>query len=80
MQYMMEYPCISIDVGNSTTIYAHREGNSPHDDMSCGTELQYLVKWVNWSHLHNTWETGMSAPSVCLSVCLCERVYACRVI
>ena len=21
-------------------------------------EDQYLVKWVGWSHLHNTWETG----------------------
>lgn len=20
--------------------------------------MQYLVKWLNWSHLHNTWETG----------------------
>ena len=23
-------------------------------------EEQYLVKWVGWSHLHNTWETGES--------------------
>lgn len=22
------------------------------------TEIQYLVKWVGWSHLHNTWESG----------------------
>lgn len=21
-------------------------------------EVQYLVKWLSWSHLHNTWETG----------------------
>ena len=21
-------------------------------------EVQYLVKWLGWSHLHNTWETG----------------------
>jgi chromodomain-helicase-DNA-binding protein 1 len=20
-------------------------------------ESQYLIKWLNWSHLHNTWET-----------------------
>lgn len=20
--------------------------------------MQYLVKWLHWSHLHNTWETG----------------------
>ena len=20
-------------------------------------ENQYLIKWLNWSHLHNTWET-----------------------
>lgn len=23
-------------------------------------EVQYLVKWQNWSHLHNTWETEAS--------------------
>ena len=21
------------------------------------TETQYLVKWLKWSHIHNTWET-----------------------
>ena len=26
------------------------------EDME--TEMQYLVKWVGWSHLHNTWESG----------------------
>ena len=23
-----------------------------------GTEVQYLIKWLGYSHLHNTWETG----------------------
>lgn len=27
------------------------------------TEVQYLVKWLNWSHLHNTWETEASLNS-----------------
>ncbi len=22
--------------------------------------MQYLVKWLKWSHLHNTWETEAS--------------------
>lgn len=26
-------------------------------------EVQYLVKWKNWSHLHNTWETEASLTS-----------------
>ena len=26
-------------------------------------EVQYLVKWGNWSHLHNTWETESSLTS-----------------
>ena len=26
--------------------------------MEGATEVQYLVKWLSWSHLHNTWETG----------------------
>ena len=24
------------------------------------SEVQYLVKWLNWSYLHNTWETEAS--------------------
>lgn len=20
-------------------------------------EIQYLIKWKNWAHIHNTWET-----------------------
>lgn len=27
------------------------------------SEIQYLVKWLNWSHLHNTWETEASLES-----------------
>ena len=23
-----------------------------------GNEVQYLIKWLGFSHLHNTWETG----------------------
>jgi len=30
------------------------------------TELQFLVKWKNWSHLHSTWEAkeGLVAQNV----------------
>ena len=48
------------DIGDKTTCYAKREGDSP-SKLGAGdaTEVQYLVKWRNWSYLHNTWETGM---------------------
>lgn len=27
-------------------------------EEAAGTEVQYLIKWLGYSHLHNTWETG----------------------
>lgn len=50
------------DIGNKTTCYAKQEGDSPNKPGGAGeaTEVQYLVKWRNWSYLHNTWETEES--------------------
>ncbi|XP_026286937.1 chromodomain-helicase-DNA-binding protein 1 isoform X2 [Frankliniella occidentalis] len=51
-------------VGNITTMYAvetngdPNEGSDPNDFEN--TELQYLIKWKNWSHIHNTWESEFS--------------------
>ena len=34
-------------------------GVAPDAGVATGEmEKQYLVKWLGWSHLHNTWETG----------------------
>ncbi|XP_041975672.1 chromodomain-helicase-DNA-binding protein 1 isoform X1 [Aricia agestis] len=50
--------------GNVTTVYyieEHgdpNEGCDPNDEES--TELQYLIKWKGWSHIHNTWESEKS--------------------
>lgn len=43
--------------GSPTTCYEvddHGDPNTPDFDES---ETQYLIKWKNWSHIHNTWES-----------------------
>ncbi|XP_070543055.1 chromodomain-helicase-DNA-binding protein 1-like isoform X2 [Ptychodera flava] len=50
--------------GSKTTIYnveaeqlaatATQGGEEENQE----TELQYLIKWKNWAHIHNTWETA----------------------
>lgn len=50
--------------GNITTIYAIEENGDPNDgcdsDDVDGTEDQYLIKWKDWAHIHNTWESEAS--------------------
>ena len=59
------------DTGNKTTWYAIKQDselkmafngssgdlNAPPTSDGEATEVQYLVKWCKWSHIHNTWET-----------------------
>ncbi|KAG7198230.1 hypothetical protein KM043_005637 [Ampulex compressa] len=45
--------------GNVTTIYAVEENGDPNPQNLTNeeTEMQYLIKWKGWSHIHNTWES-----------------------
>ena len=52
--------------GPSTTIYNIDEYGDPNanyngdDETQPDGEQQFLIKWKNWSHLHNTWESRSS--------------------
>ncbi|XP_078487600.1 chromodomain-helicase-DNA-binding protein 1 [Ciona intestinalis] len=46
--------------GAKTTAYAVKKSPDPNNGFNIKTdeaETQYLIKWKNWSHLHNTWES-----------------------
>ncbi|KAM6233124.1 chromodomain-helicase-DNA-binding protein 1-like isoform 1-T2 [Porphyrio hochstetteri] len=46
--------------GAATTIYAVEADGDPNTGFEKSKELgevQYLIKWKGWSHIHNTWET-----------------------
>lgn len=46
--------------GSSTTVYAVEADGDPNANYNPGKEAgdtQYLIKWKNWAHIHNTWET-----------------------
>jgi hypothetical protein len=52
--------------GPSTTIYNIDDYGDPNvnyngdDETQLDGEQQFLIKWKNWSHLHNTWESHTS--------------------
>lgn len=57
------------EVGAVTTVYApDYEEMMKRGEPLPGepTEVQYLIKWKGWSHLHNTWETekGLTEQNV----------------
>ncbi|XP_008832816.1 chromodomain-helicase-DNA-binding protein 1 [Nannospalax galili] len=46
--------------GATTTIYAVEADGDPNSGFEKNKEpgeIQYLIKWKGWSHIHNTWET-----------------------
>ena len=46
--------------GGTTTVYAIEADGDPNANFNSNKEageIQYLMKWKNWSHIHNTWET-----------------------
>jgi Chromo (CHRromatin Organisation MOdifier) domain len=51
--------------GSKTAIYNIERDGDPNEgfnavDKSEEFEVQYLIKWKNWSHMHNTWESEAS--------------------
>ena len=53
-----------IVIGAITTMYAPEAkdllAKGLPDPKTEETELQFLIKWKNWAHIHNTWETEKS--------------------
>ena len=48
--------------GSKTAIYNVDKDGDPceYADDKNACETQYLIKWKNWSHIHNTWESEAS--------------------
>ncbi|CAH8517302.1 unnamed protein product [Schistosoma turkestanicum] len=49
--------------GNPTTLYntqLEKDLNAGFNPKQEDGELQFLIKWRNWSHIHSTWETESS--------------------
>ena len=44
--------------GSKTTFYNAQDNGDPNETLdTLDTETQYQIKWKNWAHIHNTWET-----------------------
>uniref|UniRef100_A0A671RH31 Chromodomain-helicase-DNA-binding protein 1-like n=1 Tax=Sinocyclocheilus anshuiensis TaxID=1608454 RepID=A0A671RH31_9TELE len=58
--YVKVLSCSLTATGAVTTVYAVEADGDPNanfDPSRQPGEVQYLMKWKNWSHIHNTWET-----------------------
>uniref|UniRef100_A0A8C2GNL1 Chromodomain helicase DNA binding protein 2 n=1 Tax=Cyprinus carpio TaxID=7962 RepID=A0A8C2GNL1_CYPCA len=50
--------------GASTTLYAIEENGDPGADFDPEKdegETQFLIKWKDWSYIHNTWESSVDS-------------------
>ncbi|KAL2297163.1 hypothetical protein Nmel_015222 [Mimus melanotis] len=60
-QCIKPYGVVSLlATGAATTIYAVEADGDPNTGFEKSKEpgeIQYLIKWKGWSHIHNTWET-----------------------
>jgi chromodomain-helicase-DNA-binding protein 1 len=56
--------CSIVVTGNITTMYYVEENGDPNEGVDANdlenTEEQYLIKWKDWAHIHNTWESDNS--------------------
>lgn len=56
--------CFFLATGGNTTCYAVETGGDPNEGAEKlepeETEVQFLIKWKGWSHIHNTWESEQS--------------------
>jgi len=46
--------------GSKTTCYNVEDNGNPNanvDSTKEETQHQFLIKWKNWAHIHNTWES-----------------------
>ena len=46
--------------GSKTAIYIVQEEGDPNEGFDPDKEegdVQYLIKWKNWSYIHNTWDS-----------------------
>ncbi|KAH9286773.1 Chromodomain-helicase-DNA-binding protein 2 [Echinococcus granulosus] len=67
--------------GNSTTLYNSRLEKDPNEGFDPAKEkgeIQYLIKWRSWSHIHSTWETeaSLTSPDRGFPVDGMKRLYA----
>lgn len=46
-------------IGEKTTIYNVEENGDPNLVLpeDTPTEVHFFIKWKNWAHIHNTWES-----------------------
>ncbi|CAD6184209.1 unnamed protein product [Caenorhabditis auriculariae] len=55
---------VSGATGSQTTCYNVAEKGDPNEADGEKKEPQFLIKWIGWSHMHNTWESEGSLLSM----------------